>query len=98
MPLRDGLAMASRQLRVNANAYRRSRGISFSRSRPNSFILAAYVLGKVPIQVQRFSEGRRRSLDYREAQFLEGLFLCRSLRPIGDELYPGFAGSLRISV
>jgi hypothetical protein len=37
-------------LRVSAKAYRRSRGISCSRSQPNSFILPSDVLGKVPAE------------------------------------------------
>jgi hypothetical protein len=46
----------------------------------------------------RLSDGRRRNLDYSEAQFFQDLFLFRSLRLIGDELRAGFAGSSRISV
>jgi hypothetical protein len=46
----------------------------------------------------RLSEGRRRNLDYSEAQFFQELLLCRSLRGIGDELHAGLAGSSRISV
>jgi hypothetical protein len=44
------------------------------------------------------SEGRRRNLDYSEAQSFQELLLCRSLRGIGDEFHTGLAGSSRISV
>jgi hypothetical protein len=49
-------------------------------------------------RVGRLSEGRRRNLDYGEAQSFQDLLLCRSLRLIGDELHAGFTGSSRISV
>jgi hypothetical protein len=49
-------------------------------------------------RVRRLSEGRRRNLNYSEAQSFQDLFLDRSLRLIGDELHAGFAGSSRISV
>jgi hypothetical protein len=46
----------------------------------------------------RLSDGRRRNLDYGEAQSFQDLLLRRSLRGIGDELHAGLAGSSRISV
>jgi len=46
----------------------------------------------------RESEGRRRHLDYGEAQSFQDLPLCRFLRLIGDELDAGLAGSSGISV
>ena len=46
----------------------------------------------------RLSDGRRRNLDYSEAQSFQDLLLRRSLRGIGDELHAGLAGSSRISV
>jgi hypothetical protein len=46
----------------------------------------------------RLSEGRRRNLDYSEAQSFQDLLLCRSLRLIGDELHASLAGSSQISV
>src|SRR5207248_660882 len=49
-------------------------------------------------RVRGLSEGRRRNLDYGEAQSFQDLLLCRSLRLIGDELHAGLAGSSRISV
>src|SRR6476660_8905279 len=49
-------------------------------------------------RVWRLSEGRRRNLDYGEAQSFQDLLLCRSLRLVGDELHAGLAGSSWISV
>jgi hypothetical protein len=46
----------------------------------------------------RESEGRRRHLDYGEAQSFQDLPLCRFLRLIWDELDAGLAGSSGISV
>ena len=46
----------------------------------------------------RESEGRRRHLDYGEAQSFQDLPLCRFLRLIGDELDAGLARSSGISV
>jgi hypothetical protein len=48
--------------------------------------------------VRCLSEGRRRNLEYDEAQSFQDLLLCGSLQLIGDDLHAGLAGSSRISV
>lgn len=54
--------------------------------------------GQSTSRILRLSEGRRRNLDYGEAQSFQDLLLCGSLRLIGDELHAGLTGSSRIPV